>query len=645
MFDLFRSRDKAVRILLGALLLLVALSMLTYLIPSYDTGQASSGGQVVAQVGKQDILLSDMQRLIQENLTNRQLPPELLPTFIPQMIQDLITQRALEYEAQRLGFEVTDADVSNAIRQTYPALFPQGTFVGKDTYAAMLAQQNLTIAEFEADLRRQILINRLRSIALEGIIVSPAEIEQAYKKKNQKMTIEWAKLTADKYKSEIEPSAADLQQYFNINKAAYQSLEKKNFIILIGDQAKLEQTITPTDADLQRAYGQNKDSYRTPERVDVRHILFKTTDKPASEEPKIKAKADDVLKQLKAGADFAEMAKKYSEDPGSSQTGGVYKGVVRGQMVPEFEQAAFAQMPGQLGLVKSSIGYHIIRVDKHEQAHLRTFDEVKDELAAQLKKQKAADMMQQIADKAQLALQKDPAHPDKVAADFNMQVVRADGVEAGSPIPGVGASTDFDQSVAALKKGDVSQPVALPGDKIALAVLTDVIPPRPSTFDEVQSKVRDSVVQIRTQRTLQKYAQQLLDKTKEMGGDFEKAAKSMGLDAKTATAVGPTSNVDGLGALSFMVDAFGRPDGTLIGPFPVSEGTMVGKIVQNVPVDPTGLAAARASLLDEVKTQKERDRALLFEQGLRDRLTKDGKIKIHQDVIQRLVADFVSNKG
>ena len=195
MFDLFRSRDKIVKIFLGALLLLVALSMLTYLIPTYDTGTAGASGQMVAQVGKEAISSLDVQKLVQNSLRARQLPPEILPNLIPQMVQDLITQHALAYEAQRLGIEVTDADVSEAIRQAIPALFPQGNFAGKDAYAAMLAQQNLTIPEFEDDLRRQILINRLRNIATHGVIVSPAEIEQAYRKKNERARIQWVKLT------------------------------------------------------------------------------------------------------------------------------------------------------------------------------------------------------------------------------------------------------------------------------------------------------------------------------------------------------------------------------------------------------------------------------------------------------------------
>ena len=155
MFDLFRSRDKAVRILLGAMLGLVGLSMLTYLVPTYDTGTSASD-QVVATVGKEVISLPDVQKVVQTSMRSRQLPPEILPNYIPQMVQDMVTERALAYEAQQLGYQVTDQDVRDTIRKMVPNLFPDGNFLGKDTYAAMLAQQNLTIAEFESDLFRNI---------------------------------------------------------------------------------------------------------------------------------------------------------------------------------------------------------------------------------------------------------------------------------------------------------------------------------------------------------------------------------------------------------------------------------------------------------------------------------------------------------
>jgi parvulin-like peptidyl-prolyl isomerase len=285
--------------------------------------------------------------------------------------------------------------------------------------------------------------------------------------------------------------------YPEANKPIYQVPAKRDLGILIVDQAKLEQTIQPTEADLLRVYNDNKDTYRLPERVDVQHILLKTDDKdPNKSDAAIKPKAEDLVKQLqKPGVNFSEMAKKYSEDPGSKENGGEYDGVVRGQMVPEFEKAAFSLKVGEISApVKTTYGYHILKVLKHEQAQLKPFNDVKAQMEAEFKKQRVNDLMQQLSDKVQAALTKDPLHPDKVAADLGVQYVVAANVGQGDPLPEVGVNKEFEEAVSGLKKGDVSQPVVLTGNtQIAMAVCTGEIPAHPSSFDEVQSKVRDAV--------------------------------------------------------------------------------------------------------------------------------------------------------
>ena len=642
MFDLFRSREKSVRILLGALLLLVALSMLTYLVPSYNTGSSSSD-TIIAEIGKDDVItLPEVQRLIQNTVRGRQLPPDILPTYIPSMVQQLVTDRALAYEAARLGFQVTDADLADTIRQSAPSLFQDGRFVGKDAYASMLAQQNITIADFEADLRRQVLMTRLREVAIEGTIVTPLEIEQAYRKKNEKIKIEYVKIPNDKYRAEAQPTIPEIQNFFKANNARYQTPETKNLAILIADPAKMEQTATATDADLRRMYTQNLDSFRTPERVKVRHILLKTDAKPASEEPKIKAKAEDLLKQIRGGADFAALAKKNSEDTGSAANGGEYPGfVTRGQTVPEFEKAAFSLKPGQTSdLVKTQYGYHILQVLQHEDARLRPFEEAKSELAVQGKKQSVNDAMNKISDTAQAALQKDPAHPEKVAADLNMQLLRVDGHMAGQNIKEIGPSPDFDQAVATLKKGEPSQLLALVDNKIALVLVTDVIPSRPQTFEEVQNRIRDTITQNRLTMVVQNHAAELAEKAKSMGGDLAKAAKTMGLGVKTSGEIDRSGSVEGLGSATYVQEGFSRPDGTVFGPISTPDGTVVAKLLQHADPDLSKLPEQRVALLDEIKSQKARDRNSLFEAGLRDALIKQGKIKIHQDVINRLLATY-----
>jgi len=641
MFDLFRRRDRAVRILLGAILVMVAASMLLYLIPNYDTGSGNNPDQVVATVGKETITVSDVQKVVQSTMRNQRLPAEIIPNYIPQMVEQMVTDKALAYEADRLGFQVTDQDVRDAIKQMAPSLFPDGNFVGKDQYAAMLAQQNMTIPEFEDSLRRQILISRLRNIAVEGVVVSPAEIEQEYKKKYEKIKVQWVLVKPDMYNKESEPTEQDLKNYYDANKSVFQTPEKKNLAILIADQGKLEAAINPTDAQLQQYYNQNKESYRVMERIKVRHILLKTVDKPAAEDAKMKAKGEDLLKQIKAGANFAELAKKNSEDIGSAQNGGELPDwVTRGQTDAEFERVAFSLKPGQTSdLVKTQYGYHIIQVLQHEDARLRTFEEVKTEIAALMKKQQAAAQMQKIADQVQTALQKDPANPDKVATQFQMQLVKADGVEAGKPVPEVGTSNDFDQAIAPLKKGEVSAAVALPNNRIALAVVMDVLPPRPSTLEEVKGQIRTAILATRTSQAVRIHAQELYDKAK-ADGDLEKAAKSMGFTAKIADDVGRTGNVEGLGSANYLAEGFSRPDGSIIPPVGTPDGTVVAKVVAHIPPDMSKFEAERNTIRDQIKGDKARDRATLFEAGLREALMKQGKIKIRQQAIQNLVGQY-----
>jgi len=642
MFDLFRSRERSVRILLGALLLVVALSMLTYLVPQYNTG-APTPDTVVASVGKDEITSGDVTRLIQAQMRGRQLPPELIATYVPQIVDGMVNERALAYEATRLGFQVSDDDLRSSIQEMIPSLFPDGRFAGKDAYAAALAEQQMTIPEFEANLRRQILITKLREVAIEGTIVSPLEIEHAYQEDHDKIKIQFAKVTPDKYRAEVTPTDKEIETYFKVNQERYRVPESKNLVILIADQAKIADTLVPTDADLFKLYNLNKDQFRTSERVHAEHILLKTAGKPPADDAKIKAQAEDILKQVRAGGDFAALAKKYSEDTGSADKGGDLGWIERGQTLPEFEHTAFSLKPGDTsGLVKTEVGYHIIRVLAHEDAHVTPFDQVKAQLAANWKNERVNDIMQQISDKVQAVLQKNPLHPDEVAAQFHMQAVPAAGALPGQPLPEIGTNADFDQSLVGLKTGQVSQPVALPGNKLALAVVTAVIPSRPNTLAEVANQVRDAMVQNRLAAAVQQHAKELAEKAKATG-DLAAAAKSMGIEVKTTDEFTRTGTVEGIGPASYVHEGFTLPVGAVFGPLGTPQGSVVAKVIEHVPADMSQLAAERTKIRDQIKSQRARDRNTLFEAGLREALRQQGKLKYHEDVIKRLVAQYRSS--
>ena len=640
MFDLFRSRDKAVRITLSVLLGLVGLSMVTYLIPSMGSGGTSNADTtVVASIGKEDLTSQEVSKQIQNLTRSRQLPAELLAIYVPQIVQQLIGDRALAYEADRLGIRVTSDEVDNAILDSLPADLVKNGKVDAATLSAVLQQQGVTMADLKDDMSRQLMISRLRQIVSQGVVVSPREIADEFHRKNDKIRVDYALLTPAKYQAEAEPTDAEIKAYYDAHKASFQTPERRSLGIILLDPNKITVTL-PSDAELRKEYAAKQDTFKTPERVDARHILIKSD---ASNDAAMKAKAEGILKQIQAGGDFAKLAKENSEDTGSGAQGGELGWIVKGQTVPEFEKAAFSLQPGQTsGLVKTTYGYHIIQVEKHEQAHVEPFEEAKPQLMKDFMERAQTAQMQNLADKAVAEMHKDPMHPEKAAEAVGTILIHADNIQAGDPIPGgIGVSKEFNDAIAPLRKGEMTPgPVVLPGNKVVVASVTDYQPARQATLEEAMTDVRNKASQEKLQKILQQKANELFAKTQAMGGDLAKAAKEMGIDVKTSMDVNRTATIDGIGPASSLPDAFTKPVGSVLGPFTVVGGRGVAKIVAQVPADLSTLPLLTAGIRDELRQQKVRDRETLFEQGLKTRLQDQGKLKIHQDVIARLVQSY-----
>jgi len=643
MFDLFRSRDKAVRITLTVLLGLVGLSMVTYLIPTTGTDTGNPADRtVVASIGKEDLTSQEVSRMVQNMTRSRQLPSELLAIYVPQIVQQMISDRALAYEANRLGIRVTSDETENAILDIMPAEIAKNGKVDAATLNAILQQQGVTMAELKDDTSRQILINRLRQIVSEGVVVSPREIADEFHRRNDKVRVDYAVLAPAKYQAEAEPTDAEIKAYYDSHKTAFQTSEKRSLAIILLDPAKIASQL-PTDAELRKDYAAKQDTFRTPERVQARHILIKSD---TSNDAAMKAKAEAVLKQLQASGDFAKIAKDNSQDTGSAAQGGELGWIVKGQTVPEFEKSAFSLQPGQTsGLVKTTYGYHILQVEKHEQARLQPFEEVKGQLVAEHMQRAQSSEMQNLADKAVAELHKDPLHPEKAAEALGTTVIRADNIQTGDPIPGIGVSKELSDAVAPLRKGEMTAgPVVLPGNKVAVASVTDYQPAHQATLEEARADVRNRASQDKLQDILNKKAAELAARTQALGGDLSKAGKELGIEVKTSPDVNRNAAIEGVGAASVFGEAFSKPVGSLIGPVQVPGGRAVARVVARIPADLSELTAQTAVIRGELKQQKIKDRTTLFEEGLKKRLQEQGKLKIHQDVLTRLVQSY-STRG
>ncbi len=639
MFDLFRSRAKAVRYFLGALLMVVAASMVITLIPGWGT-VSSNQDQVIAEIGKEAITTRDVQQQMQMAQRNRAFPAEMAGIFAQQLIDEMITTRAVLYEARRMGLIVTDADLARTLRN-FPMLFPGGQFVGRDVYQQWVNQQGMTIPEFEGQLRQQLLMGRLTNLVSESVVVTPDEIAREYKRRNDKIKLDYINISLDKVKNDVSVTPDEIRNYYERNKAQYRIPEKRSFDLLVVDEAKVAQKINFTDDELRRIYDANKDQYRTPERVKVRHILLKTTDVPADQIPKIQARAEDLLAQIKKGADFAELAKKNSDDPGSASKGGDLGWIVRGQTVPQFESTAFSLKPGELSnVIKTDYGFHILQVLEKEPARLKPFEEVKDQIAKEKKQQQVFDQMQQIAERVRGELQKNPQQAQQIASRNDLAYYHVDSFSPGGTVPEFGNNPDFNDAVSSTPQNGVTQVMQAPGNKLAVAVVTGVQPERQAELPDVQDQIRQQIVSMKAMDLLNKRAADALAKAKADGGDLKKVAQSMGLEVKSTQEFTQDGAADGIGPATAVRQGFEEPVGAVFGPVPVSDGRFICKVANRIPADMGKLPEQRAGVVAALKQQKGRQQVELFMDSVRNALTREGKVKIHQDVFDRVINSY-----
>src|SRR5258706_1087068 len=517
---------------LGSMLLVIAAAMVITLVPGgFDFFTASGGGGrgTLAKVAGQDVTTYEVEQLARR-IGRQQFPRGFPDQFLPYLMQNaansLIMQRAAMAEAERMGLRVSDAELRDELHQGQfgMALFPGGTFVGPEAYEDFVAQNfSMSKTQFEQMLKSELVIRKLRAAIESGAVVSDDDVKREFQKQNTKVKLQYAVLTTEDLAKQVHATDAELKAFYEKNKARYANSipeKRRAKYVLISQAEMLTRAKTQLKPEeLQAYYRQHQDDYKVPERAKASHILIKTP--PPGPDGKVdpkgadaaKAKAESILKQLRAGANFAELAKKESQDTGSAKMGGSLGGWYergRSGFVAEFEQAMYAQPVGQVGdLVKSVFGYHIIRVDAREPAHVKPFDEVKDEIATALVKQKAASDADALAAKVQS--QARTGGLEEAARSNGLQVVTTDWFCRTDSLPGLGLAPEFTNAAFAANKNAAPDNVKLqPGP--AVFVVTDIQPARTPTFDEIRAKVESDYRQERAAEMLAQTTQELADR-------------------------------------------------------------------------------------------------------------------------------------
>ena len=643
MIRFLQTQGRTQKVLLVGFLGLICITMVLYLVPGFnDAFNSSANPDVVAKVGSHEITGQEVQRtstaLVRRQFGGKAVPPQFASIFQDQAFQQLVTQSVFLNEAQRMGLEATDAELQNELQHgsLSDQLFPDGNFIGKDQYNAWVqANTGLTVPKFEELVKQDLTIRKLRDVIEGGATVSTADVKAEFLRASTKVKIDYATISLEQIAKNINPSESELKAYYEKNAAQLKNAipEQRKARYIVIDAANIPGAQV-TDADVQSYYKQHQDEFRVQASADVRHILIPV---PAGADQKTKdaakAKADDVLKQLKGGAKFADLAKKYSGDPGSKDKGGELGKLLKGQTVKPFEDAVFSAKVGDIvGPVQTEFGYHIIQVENRTEPHLQSVDEVRAQITPVIAREKMRSQADQLANTLQT--QARTQGMDKAASQHGLQVINTDFFNRGAALPGVGNSPQFSDYV--FGNAPNSPPTAVQTQQgWAIVQTSEVKPPRTPTFEEAKAQLAQRYSQERAQTLLGQKTQELADKAHALH-NLKEAAKQVGANFKTSDFVAPTQQVPDLGVLGQVADVTTMKPGEISNAINAGQnGAVISLVEKQIPSD-DDFAKSKDQYREQLLGQKRNELLEVYVSTLREKMEKNGKIKVYQKNLDRL---------
>ena len=624
------------RLLLGLVVLVLAGGMLLYLVPQGPgsiTGEGSS--DVVAKVGDLHVTVADVSQQLAQIEQRSQVPKQLEGYYAQQILKQLIFQKELEYEAKRLNITVSDQERAARIRQFIPTAYNGDTFVGMDRYAQEVQQRTqLSVPVFEELVRQALVEEKFRKYVTDGISAGPAELQQEFLYRNEKVKLDYALIKPEDLEARINPSDSDVKAAYEKNKSAYNIPEKRVVRYALVDINQIRQNVQVSDDALKVEYQKNIQSYAVPNRVHAEHILLMTVGKTDAEVAEIRTKAEDILKQVKKGAKFEDLATKYSEDPGSKTKGGDLGWLVQGQTVPEFEKAAFSLDKGAISnLVKTQYGFHIIKVLDKEPAHTKPFEEVRDSIRGPFAGNEADRQASDLADKLAATLrQSNKISIDDLAKQYHLAVSDTRPVTSTDPLLELGNSAEVKEEIFRMKQGELSPPIHMDRGYVVLS-LKEVLAAHQGSLEEVRDRLITELKQQKASEQARGKAEDLAKRAKS-GEKFDAAAKSLGLDPKTSDPIARDGSIPSVGSGKSLSAAFLMKVGDVSDPQNLGLNWLVYRLAEKQEPVQADFDKQKKSLADSVLQTKRGMAFEAFRISLENRLKAEGKLTTMPDKLK-----------
>jgi peptidyl-prolyl cis-trans isomerase D len=498
------------------------------------SGYAAEADGVKIPVEQAHNVWQRQQLMWQQRLGGAEIPAELRGKLQDQTLEKMIENALLEKRTQELGYRISREQLHEAILNE-PAFQISGQYSAEAAKAA-LAQASMSIDSFEGQLRTD-----LRRAQLEGGIrasnfLTPAELTRMSELEGQEREVRYFVLPVAMFSAAARIDDAAVAAYYKAHQAQFMTLESAH---LQYAELRLESLATQqavSDADLHAAYEKNKSRLTVPEKRHARHILITGKDDATA-----LALAQQVLAQAKAGKDFGELAKQYSQDPGSAHNGGDLNWSERGAFVAPFSDALFSMSVGEIkGPVKTQFGYHIIRLDEIQAGKGKSFEDARADLEAQLRRDRATDRFGEIQEQLQSKLAEPGADLATLAQEYHLEQGDVPSFVKGAGAAPLGAAPQLQDVVFAdppLANGHLGGPVLLGDDRLVIVKLLEHHAPEAKPLAQVRDAIVAAITREQASQAALKAAQGARDKLA-AGGSFDAVLQDLKVTADPAHFVG-----------------------------------------------------------------------------------------------------------
>jgi len=621
------------RILLEVVVLVLGGSMLLYLVPqSPVSGEIST--DTVAKIGDESVSVQDVRQQLSQIEQRNPNMKALEALYAQQILKQLVFQKEIEYEAKRLGIAVSDQERADRIRQYVPTAFNNGVFVGRDRYAAEVqARFQMTVPVFEELVRQGLLEEKFRKLVTDGISVGPAELQDEFRYKNEKVKLDYALLKPEDLEAKISPDETEIRAAYEKSKAKYQVPERRVVRYALVDVNQIRHNVQISDDMLKQQYQANIQQYQVPNRVHVQHIAFMTVGKTDAEVEEIRKKAEDVLKQVKKGGKFEDLAKKYSEDA-TKDKGGDIGWIVQGQALPEYEKVAFSMPAGSISdLIRTQIGFYIIKVVEKETAHTKPFEEVKDSLRAPLLLSQADKLASDTADQLSAAIrQSSKVSLDDLAKQYHLTVSETRPIAASDPLLELANSQEAKDAIFRARPDETSLPVRTDRGYVILSVKS-IQTAHQGSLEEVRDRVITDLKREKSTEMAKSKAEELIKRVK-AGEKFDAAARSLGLEPKTSDLIARDGSIPGAASAKQVSAAFNLKAGDAAAPLSLGQNWLVYRVTEKSEANLADFDKQKKQLTDELLQSKRSLAFEAFQKALDNRLKQEGKLKLMPDKLK-----------